>query len=163
MNAIVAVDKNWAIGKEGKLLVHLPGDLKYFQEKTTGKTIVVGRKTLESFPKGRPLPRRNNLVLSQNTDFSVPGARTYHSMESLEKALENMDDSQVYIAGGAQIYRAFLGRVDTVFVTKIAGDFQGDCHFPNLDRVEDFRLTWSGPPQEENGVKYQFVKYERKK
>ncbi len=163
MNAIVAVDENWAIGKEGRLLVHLPGDLKYFQEKTTGKTIVVGRKTLESFPKGRPLPRRKNLVLTRKKTFSVDGAQVYSSLEALEKDLEKMDSSQVYIAGGAQVYRSFLDRVDTIFVTKIEKDFSGDCHFENLDENSAFQVTWRGPLVEENGVKYQFVKYERKK
>ena len=158
MNAIVVVDDNWNIGREGGLLVHLPGDLKYFKEKTLGKTVVIGRKTLESFPGARPLPGRKNVVLTRNADYRAEGCSVCNSKAEL---LELVKDDEVFVSGGEQIYRQFMEDCDTFYVTKIYGSFPADRSFPDLDRMPELQIRWKSQMQEENGIQYQFFKYTR--
>ena len=117
MNAIVVVDKNWAIGKDGSLLVHLPGDLKYYRQKTLGKVIVVGRKTLESFPGGKPLPDRTNIVLTSDAAYEAPGCIICHSKDEVMETIAGYDPEDVFIAGGSQIYEQFMEDCDGFYVT----------------------------------------------
>lgn len=161
MNAIVVVDKNWCIGKDGGLLVHLSKDLKYFKEKTIGKTLIVGRKTLESFPGGKPLPRRKTIVLTKNTSYKAEGAYICHFKDEVLDAVRSLSPADVFVAGGGAIYRQFLDDVDKVFVTKIYDEYSGDTFFPNLDEDEDFALESEGEMIEENGVKFKFCIYNR--
>ncbi len=161
MNAIVVVDKNWCIGKDGGLLVHLPKDLKYFKEKTIGKTLIVGRKTLESFPGGKPLPGRKTIVLTRNTSYKAEGAYICHSKEEVLEKVKNLPLADVFVAGGGVIYRQFLNDVDKGFVTKICNEYSGDTFFPDLDEAEDFILESEGETIEENGVKFKFCIYNR--
>lgn len=160
MNAIVVVDSNWAIGRNGDLLVHLPGDLKYYKEKTTGNVIVVGRKTLESFPGGKPLPNRTNIVITRNPDYEADGCIICSSKEDALKKLEEYDTEKVFIAGGAEIYRQFMDDCDEFYVTKIYESFEADRYFPNLDEL-GFKVVWESPLQEEKGIKYRFLRYAR--
>lgn len=160
MNAIVVVDQNWAIGKDGGLLVHLPGDLKYYKEKTTGNVIVTGRKTLESFPGGRPLPNRTNIVITRNPDFRADGCILCHTKEQVLKTLEAYDPETIFIAGGAEVYRQFMDECDTFYVTKIEAKFDADRYFPNLDEL-GYQVVWESPVQEEKGITYRFLKYVR--
>lgn len=160
MNAIVVVDNNWAIGRNGDLLVHLPGDLKYYKEKTTGNVIVVGRKTLESFPGGKPLPNRTNIVITRNPDYEADGCIICSSKEETLKKLEEYDTEKVFIAGGAEIYRQFMDDCDEFYVTKIYESFEADRYFPNLDEL-GFKVIWESPFQEEKGIKYRFLRYAR--
>lgn len=160
MNAIVVVDNNWAIGRNGDLLVHLPGDLKYYKEKTTGNVIVVGRKTLESFPGGKPLPNRTNIVITRNPDYEADGCIICSSKEEALKKLEEYDTEKVFIAGGAEIYRQFMDDCDEFYVTKIYESFEADRYFPNLDEL-GFKVIWESPFQEEKGIKYRFLRYAR--
>lgn len=160
MNAIVVVDNNWAIGRNGALLVHLPGDLKYYKEKTTGNVIVVGRKTLESFPGGKPLPNRTNIVITRNPDYEADGCIICSSKEEALKKLEEYDTEKVFIAGGAEIYRQFMDDCDEFYVTKIYESFEADRYFPNLDEL-GFKVIWESPLQEEKGIKYRFLRYAR--
>lgn len=160
MNAIVAVDRNWGIGKDNDLLVHLPGDLKYYKEKTIGNIIIVGQRTLESFPGSRPLPGRTNIVLSDDPAFAPEGCIVCRSREEvLEKAAE-YDPDRVFICGGASIYRLFLEDCDAFYVTKIDAEFEADTFFPNLEE-RGFHITWASEPMEENGYTYRFTRYER--
>lgn len=161
MKAIVAVDENWNIGKDGGLLVHLPGDLKYYKAKTIGKTIVIGRKTLESFPGAKPLPGRANLVLTRNVEYNPEGCHVFHSREQLMEYLGN-DTDDVYISGGENVYRQFLEDCDRFYVTKIFQGFPADRSFPNLDERDDMEITWTSEVQEEKNIKYQFLEYTRK-
>ena len=107
MNIIAAVDKNWAIGKNNELLVRIPMDQKFFRETTTGKVVVMGRKTLESFPNGLPLKNRTNIVLTHNPAYQVKDAIVVHSMEELHRELEKYDTNDVYVIGGQKIYEHF--------------------------------------------------------
>lgn len=161
MKAIVVVDENWGIGKDGGLLVHLSGDLKYYKSKTYGKTVVIGRKTLESFPGAKPLPGRKNLVLTRNTEYKPDGCQVFNSKEQLMEYLGS-DTEEVYVSGGENIYRQFLEDCDRFYVTKIYDSFPADRSFPNLDLRDDIGITWKSDMQEENGIRYQFFEYTRK-
>ena len=155
--AIVAVDRNWAIGKGDRLLCHLPGDLRYFKEKTLGKKILVGRKTLDSFPGGRPLPGRENYVLTRDPSFAREGCLVCHDLEEVLALPED-----VIICGGQSVYTALLPWIDTVYVTKIDAAFDADRYFPDLDADPDFVMDWQAEECcEDNGYTYRFVRYVR--
>lgn len=161
MNCIVAVDKNWGIGKDNDLLVHLPGDLKYYKSKTIERVIVIGRKTLESFPGSKPLPKRTNIVLTGNPDYVNDSCIVCCGVEELEREIEKYDDENIFISGGEMIYKLFAKKCKNVYVTKIFDVFDADKHFPNMDEDENYRITWESEVFEENNTEYQFVKYER--
>ncbi len=161
MNCIVVVDENWNIGKDGGLLVHLPGDLKYFKEKTYGKTVVIGRKTLESFPGAKPLPGRRNVVLSRQPGYLPKGCDVCSSKEDLLNLL-GKDTQDVFICGGEAVYRQFMDQCDRFFITKIYSSFPADRSFPNLDQQQEFEIVWKSGMQEEKGINYQFFEYKRK-
>lgn len=161
MNAIVVVDENWGIGRDGGLLTHLPGDLKYYKSKTLGKVVVIGRKTLESFPGGRPLPGRTNVVLTGDMDYETEGCIICHSREELMEVLAGYDPEDIYISGGAAVYRQFLDDCDIFYVTKIYSGFEADRYFPDLDAA-GLEVVWESELQEEKGLAYRFLKYERR-
>ncbi len=154
MNCIVNVTENWGIGYENQLLVSISADLKRFRQLTTGKTVVLGRKTLETFPGGKPLKNRRNLVLSRNPDLKIPGAEVFSNVEDLLKTCKGED---LWIIGGSSIYELFLPYYTTVHLTRTLGEYPADAFFPNLDQ-----LGWhkaEEPVQEENGIKFQYVTY----
>lgn len=163
MQAIVAVDRNWGIGNDGKLLVRFPGDMKFFRDKTIGKNIIIGRKTLESFPDGKPLPDRNNIVLTGNEAYTVEGCTVCCGREALLQYLDNFPTDDVFVCGGESVYRLMLPDVDTVWVTRIDHEYDADRHFPNLDEEDDFEVTWKSEVLRHKGTKYRFYRYERKK
>ena len=133
MNIIVAVDKNWAIGKDNKLLVSIPADMKMFRQETTGKVVVMGRKTLESFPNGLPLKNRTNIVLTGNKDYNVKDAIIVHTVEELLEEIKKYPSEEVYCIGGDSVYKQLLPYCDTAHVTKIDFAYEADSYFPNLD------------------------------
>lgn len=161
MNCIVVVDENWAIGKDNDLLVHLPGDLKYYREKTIGKVIVIGRKTLESFPGSKPLPKRTNLVLTSNPDYKNDACTVCCGEEVLLEEMKKYNDDDIFISGGESIYNRYLDMCDNIYVTKIFKGFDADKHFKNIDEDKNYKLTWTSEILEENEIRYQFCKYER--
>lgn len=119
MNLIVAVDSNWAIGSKNELLIRIPNDHKHFREETTGKVVVLGRKTLETFPQGMPLKNRTNIILSKDPNYQVKDAIVVHSIEELLEELKKYDEENIYIIGGESIYRQMLPYCDVAHVTKI--------------------------------------------
>lgn len=159
MNAIVAVDQNWAIGKGGDQLCYISADLKRFKELTTGHPVILGRKTLATFPGGRPLKGRRNLVLSRDRKLQIEGAEVYHNVESL--LAQAPEDS--FVIGGESVYRSLLDRCDTVYVTKIAHSFPADTWFPDLDADPAWRAVREEEPLEEKGLTFWYVTYERVK
>lgn len=162
MNMIVAVDANWAIGNKNQLLVRIPADMKMFRAETTGKVVVLGRKTLETFPNAKPLPQRQNIILSTNVNYKVEGAKVVHNIDELLEELKNYTSEEVYIIGGATVYEAMLPYVDTVHVTKIDHEYEADAFFPNLDKDPDWEITAESEEQVYFDITYAFVKYERK-
>lgn len=163
MNLIVAVDSNWAIGNKNQLLVRIPADHKYFREITTGKVVVLGRKTLETFPQGMPLKNRTNIILSTNPDYHVKDAIVVHSLEELFEELKQYDTKDVYIIGGASVYRELLPYCDVAHVTKIDRAYEADSYFPNLDQMEEWQITADSEEQTYFDLEYRFLKYEKKK
>ena len=163
MNLIVAVDKNWAIGKENKLLVSIPQDMKFFRETTMGKVVVMGRKTLESFPGGQPLKKRTNIVITRDKNYSVKDAIVVHSVEEALEELKNYNSEDVYVIGGESIYRQMLPHCDVAHVTKIDHAYEADTYFPNLDEKEDWLVTGVSDEQTYFNLEYEFVRYERVK
>ena len=161
MQTIVAVDKNWGIGKDNKLLVSIPADMKFFQGETMGKVVVMGRKTLESFPGGRPLVGRTNIVLTRNTEYRVKGAQVVHSQEGLLKELEKYPPEDVYVIGGDSVYEQLLPYCDTAHVTKNDFAYEADSFFPDLDQMEGWEMTEASEEQTYFDLEYTFVKYER--
>jgi dihydrofolate reductase len=161
MNIIAAVDKNWAIGKNNELLVRIPMDQKFFRETTTGKVVVMGRKTLESFPNGLPLKNRTNIVLTHNPAYQVKDAIVVHSMEELHRELEKYDTNDVYVIGGQKIYEQLLDECDVAHITKIDYAYDADAYFPNLDEKPEWKITADSEEQTYFDLEFYFYKYER--
>ena len=162
MIAVVAADKNWASGYKGDLLVRIPNDMKMFRKLTTGNVIVMGRKTLESFPNGQPLPNRVNIVMTKNPDYKAKGCVIVHSEEELMEELKKYPDKEIFLIGGASIYEQFLPMCEEVYVTKIDFAYQADCHFPNLDEMEEWEMYEEGEEETFFSIEYYFNKYRRK-
>lgn len=133
MNAIVAVDRNWGIGKDGKLLFHIPEDMKFFKEITTGKIVVMGRKTLDSLPEGKPLKNRINLVITRNkNDCKFYDNTLYGDINEIKDIIETYDTNNIFIIGGESIYKQFINECDTVYVTRVDEEYEADTFMPNL-------------------------------
>lgn len=162
MNMIVAVDENWAIGNKGSLLVRIPADHKMFRNETMGKVVVLGRKTLETFPQGQPLGGRTNIILSHNPDYKVKDAIVVHSKEELLEELKAYNDDDIYIIGGSSVYEMMLPDCDTVHVTKIDHAYTADAYFPNLDKSDEWEITADSDEQTYFDLTYRFLKYTRK-
>lgn len=159
MNVIAAVDRNWAIGKDGDQLIYLSEDLKRFKALTTGHPVILGRKTLTTFPGGRPLKGRRNLILSRSTEFAPKGAEVFASLDTLLAAAPE----DAFVIGGASVYQALLDRCDTAYITRIDWSFpDADCWFPNLDRCPKWSVTEESSELEEKGVKFRYVTYSKK-
>ena len=163
MNLIVAVDENWAIGKDNKLLVSIPSDMKFFRETTTGKVVVMGRKTLESFPNGLPLKNRTNIVLTRNRAYQVTDAIVVHSVPELLVKLDKYSSEDVYVIGGDSVYQELLPYCDVAHVTKINHVYAADSWFPNLDETGEWEITGESEEQTYFDLEYMFVRYEKKR
>lgn len=163
MIQVVAVDKNWGIGNDGKLLFHISEDLKNFRRLTENKTVVLGRKTLDTFPKGAPLKNRRNIVLSRDEKYSVEGAKVARSVEEVTELVKNENTDNVCVIGGESVYSQFLPLCDTAVVTKIYQEAEkSDKFYPNLDENEEWFLESESEELEENGVVFKFCTYKRK-
>lgn len=158
MNAIVVTDRNWAIGRNNDLLFSLPGDMKRFRALTLGGTVIMGRKTLESFPGGRPLPKRRNIVITRTPGFAREGCEIVSSPDDAV-ALAG-DAENVWLIGGGSIYRALLPRCRRVYLTQVdAAAEEADTFFPNLDSLPTWTVEHIGEPLSENGWTYRFIEY----
>ena len=162
MNAIAAVDANCAIGNKNRLLTSIPADMKFFREKTMGHVVVMGRKTLESFPNGLPLKNRINIVLTANRSYKVKDAIIVHTKEELLEELKKYDSNELYVIGGGSIYEMLIPYCDTAYITKIDHVYAADTYFPNLDQMNDWEMTEVSEEQTCFDLEYVFAKYERK-
>ena len=160
MNAIVVADQNWAIGCDGDLLFSLPTDMKRFRALTTGGTVILGRKTLDSFPGGRPLPKRRNIVITRNADFDRTGAEIAAGPQAALELAAETEDEKLWIIGGGSVYTALLSKCRRVYLTKVdAVAEEADTFFPNLDKLPGWEIETVSGPVEENGLTYRFVDY----
>ncbi|MCD8325757.1 MAG: dihydrofolate reductase [Lachnospiraceae bacterium] len=163
MNLIVAVDQNWAIGNKGKLLVSIPNDQKNnFRARTMGNVIVLGRKTMDTFPQRRPLPNRTNIILSRNPEYKVKDAIVLHSLEELKEKLQHYPAESIYVTGGDSIYRQLLPYCDTAYVTMIEHRYDADAFFPNLDQDPDWEMTEESDEMTYFDIPYYFRTYKRR-
>lgn len=163
MNLIVAVDKNWAIGNKNDLLVKIPADQRFFREETTGKVIIMGRKTLESFPQRKPLPNRTNIVISRKADYKVDGATVVGSIEEALELVKDYKSEDVFVIGGDSIYHQMLPYCDVAHITKINYAYEADTYFPNLDEMPEWKITEQSEEQTYYDLEYWFIKYEKQK
>ena len=163
MNIVAAVDKNWAIGNKGELLVRIPNDQKSFRELTTGKVVVLGRKTLDTFPQGQPLPNRTNIILTRDRDFKVKGAVVVHSIEELFEKLKAYRSEDVFVIGGDSIYRQLLPYCDTAHITTIDYEYEADAYLPDLSADPEWEKTADSDEITYFDLSYSFVRYERVK
>lgn len=163
MHLIVAVDEQWGIGRNGELLCRISKDMKRFRAMTMGNVLVLGRKTLESFPNGKPLPDRSHVVLTKNTAYPATDVTLCHAVEDLPKILATFRDKEIFVAGGGSVYRQLLPLCESAFVTKIHAAFPADTTFPNLDEAPEWEKVAQSEIQEEKGVHFSFVEYRRRK
>ena len=159
MNLIVAVDQNWAIGKDNKLLVSIPADMKMFREETSGKVVVLGRKTLETFPNGLPLKNRTNIVITKNPDFDGKGAIVVHSIEEALEEVKKYPSEDVYCIGGDSIYKQMLPYCDTAYITRLDYAYEADTWMPNLDKEEHWSMVEKGEERYCFDLIYHFTTY----
>ena len=169
MKLVVAVDREWGIGNKGDLLARLRADLKNFQTLTSGKTVILGSNTLATFPGGRVLKNRTNIVLHPSPDYQPDGAVVVHSLDELHEKLKEFNTDDVFAIGGASIYRQLLPFCDTAYVTKFDKSFEKDVYFPNLDTDPAWECVSVGERQESNpetdteaGLGFYFTEYRRK-
>lgn len=162
MILIAAADANWGIGKDGQLLAHISQDLKRFKEITTGNILLIGRKTLESFPNGRPLPGRENFVITRNPDYVCSGATICHSVEeAFLLAREKYPNKTVFTAGGGSIYAQCLPYCQKAYITKIHQVLPADTYLENLDNHNDWVLAEESPVIKEGGISFSYATYQR--
>lgn len=161
MNLIAAVDQKWAIGKNNQLLVSIPADMKFFRETTLDKVVVMGRKTLESFPGGQPLKKRVNIVMTKDQNYQVKDAIVVHSLEELLEILKPYKEEDIYVIGGESIYRQLLPYCKLAHITKIDHAYEADTYFPNLDEDPEWELTGVSDEQTYFNLEYEFRRYER--
>lgn len=160
MDAVVNVTENWGIGLENRLLVSISADLRRFRKLTEGKSVIMGRKTLESLPHSRPLPHRRNLILSRDPNYRVEGAEVAASIPQLLKMIREIPPDEVCLIGGASLYAALLPYCRHAFVTKTLCRLPADRFFPNLDELPSWRIAARSDILEEGGMCFQYLDYE---
>ncbi len=156
MDIIVCTDKNNGIGKDGGLLFRIPEDMAYFRRMTVNKTVIVGRKTLESLPGGRPLENRRNIVLTRNRDRVPDGADAVSSIDELKRAIGS---DKAFVIGGESIYAMLLDYCERAYVTEVEACGNADRFFPDIRSMPNWRLAEQGEEREHGGLKYRFNVY----
>lgn len=161
--SILSVDQKFGIGKNNGLLFHLPLDMKFFRETTKGHTVFMGENTLLSFPNSKPLPNRKNVVLSQDVTHNYEGCENVHNFDEFVKILRNCGENEdVFVIGGASIYRQTLPFVDKVLLTKVDADGEATVFFPNLDEMPEWKCIEESEPVQDGEYIIRFCKYVRK-
>lgn len=161
MNLIVAVDKNWAIGYQNKLLISIPEDMRFFRDETNGKAVIMGRNTLETFPGGKPLKNRLNVVITSK-NIEIKDAVVVHSLEDALEAVKGYKTEEVYVIGGGTIYKQMLALCDVAHVTKIDYAYHADTYFPNLDELPEWKVAEESEERTYYDIEYAFYKYVKK-
>lgn len=160
MNLIVAVSKNWGIGKDGDLLFSIPEDMKFFRETTMGKVVVMGRKTLESFPNKKPLPKRTNIVLTRNKDYAPESVTVCHTPEEVLREVKKYPTDDCFVIGGEEIYRLFIPFCKYAYITRVESDADADSFLPDFTKLIDWELRERSPEIVDNGHRIAFEIYE---
>ena len=161
MKAIVAVDKNWGIGKNNDLLFSIPEDMKFFRQTTSGKVVVMGANTLRSFPNGNPLKNRTNVVLS--TTIKRDDCIIVDSLDKLLEIIKNYPEQDVYLIGGAKLYKTLLPYCEEALITKVDADGNADVFFENVDALDGWECIYESQPINSNGYDLKFTTYKNSK
>lgn len=162
MKTIVCVDENWGIGSNNDLLYHLPADMKFFREHTTGNVVVMGMATVLSLPGGKPLPKRTTVALSDDLSWNPEGVIVCRSMDELKEKLSEFDSDSIYVCGGASVYAQLIDLCDEALITKVkAGDKAAEKYFPNLDEKPEWTMVYESEEMEHEGVKFSFTTYRK--
>jgi len=162
MKAIVAVDKNWGIGKKNDLLFSIPADMKHFRETTNGKIVVMGSNTLLSFPNSKPLPKRTNIVLWPGGE-KREDCLVLQTLDEVFAEIKKYPEDDVFVIGGAMMYATMLEYCSEIIVTKVDADGGAEVFFKNLDEMENFEIASVSEAQETNGYTIKFVVYKNNK
>ncbi|MDE6764588.1 MAG: dihydrofolate reductase [Oscillospiraceae bacterium] len=160
MTAIAAVSENRGIGKAGDLLFNIPEDKRFFRRTTLNHTVIMGRKTLESLPNGKPFKDRNNIVLSRDKSFSCDGTTVCGSVGEALKLIGS--DEEAFVVGGGEIYKAMLPYCEKAIITKVYAAPEADVFFPDLDEDENWSLEEQSEEYDYEGLKYRFCVYTKK-
>lgn len=160
MNLIVAVDNNWGIGNDDGLLYNIKEDMQHFKNKTTGKVVIMGDVTLFSLPGGKPLKNRINVILSSNANLKVEGAHILHNVDEVKEFIKQFDSDEVFVIGGASVYKQFLPFCKYAYITKIDAEKSAKKFFPDIDALPEWRLTEKSADHFSDGIKFNFCKYE---
>lgn len=163
MTIIVAADENWAIGNKDDLLVRIKEDHRNFKALTKGNVVILGRKTLCTFPGGLPLKERTNIIMSRDPEYKVEGAEVAHSVEELLEIVKQYDDDRVFVIGGGTIYDQLLPYCNKAIVTRLDHAYEADTYFHNLDEDAEWEITNTSDEMTSFDLTYHFVTYERKK
>lgn len=159
MDIIVAVTSDWGIGNNGELLFSIPEDMKFFRNTTKDSVIIMGRKTLESFPNGKPLKNRVNIVLSHSEGYSPEGVTVCKSIGEVLETLKSFPEKKVFVIGGGSIYSEFLPLCDKAYITRMDISRPADTYFPDLDKYSDWSLTYESEQKSFEGVTFRFTEY----
>ncbi len=166
MDIVFAVDRNWNIGYDGDMLFKISNDLKRFKEITFGHVLVMGRKTFVSLPGSKPLPGREHIVLTRDTNFQAEGVTIVHSIPEMDALLEQMalEGKKFFLIGGGDLTTQLIDRVRIAYITKVDRAFYpADAFLPNFDEIDDFEITYKSEwMRDDAGLDYQYVNYERK-
>lgn len=161
MNIIVAVDQNWAIGKDGDLLAHIKEDMQFFKNKTIDQVVIMGRKTLESFPGKKALSNRVNIVITNDKEYKAEGVEVVHSIDEAIRAGKKYMGKEIFVIGGESIYRQMLDLCDTAFVTKIDKTYEADTYFPNLEQKNEWKIVEQSEKKEFSKGTFSFLTYKK--
>lgn len=162
MNIIAAADLNWGIGKDNQLLDHIPEDMKFFREKTTGSAVIMGKNTFLSFPNQKPLPKRLNIVLTSDKTFAPEGVTVCSSMEdAIEIAKKEYPSEKIFFIGGESVYRESEKYADTAFITKIDNEYEADRFLLNFDEKDNWYIASEEMMKTEKGIYITFVTYKK--
>ena len=163
MNTIVCVDNNWGIGKDNDLLYHIPEDMKFFVKKTSGKIVVMGLATLKSFPGGKPLKNRTNVVLCDDPDFECDGIIKVSSLDELFNSIKEYNSEDVFVIGGASVYHQLLPYCETAYITKVDAENPADKYFDNLDETDGWYLSFESMQIKHEDLSFRFTTYKNSK
>ncbi len=162
MNIIVAVDKNWGIGKTNQLLDHIPEDMKFFRETTKGSAVIMGKNTFLSFPNQKPLPNRLNIVLTHDKSFCPEGVIVCDNLEkAVEAAKKDYKDENIFVIGGDSVYRQGEPLCSVAYITKIDKEYEADRFMVNLDKISSWKIVSENKVKTEKGLDLNFIKYVR--
>lgn len=159
MNAIAAVSKSWGLGKNNDLLFHISEDMKRFRALTAGGTVIMGRKTLDSMPGGKALPKRRNIVITRDTAFTRENVEVAHSIEEAIALTANEEPDKVWVIGGGEIYKAMLPHCRMCYMTHVEADPPCEVYFPDLSKSDNWKVLKSHEPMSDGTLTYRFVDY----